>query len=432
MNQSYKRRSFLKHAALTGALAAAPGMVVKGQEKEYRTVLIGSGWWGMNILRYAIESGVCKVVGMCDVDTNQLNPALEEVEQLTGSRPNGYEDYREMLEKEKAEIAIVATPDHWHPLCCIDACKAGCHVYVEKPIGHTILEGVAMVKAARDTDRVVQVGTHRRVSPHNVSGMEFLKSGKAGEIGMVRCFVHYPGGPGEPTPDTEVPDGLNWDLWCGPAPLKPFNPRMHPKGFRQFLDYANGTLGDWGIHWMDQVLWWTEEKHPKYVYSTGGRPIKRDNTTAPDTQVASFEFENFTCTWEHRQYAANHAEKHNIGAYFYGTKGTFHMGWQDGWNFYPSNGDPVIHQDPQLNGKDNENIRELWADFLKAIRSGTRPVCDIEIGHRSTVMSLLGMLSLKLGRSVAWDGENNRILDDPKANELLKREYRAPYEYPKV
>lgn len=427
------RRRFLAASAAAGTLVAAPAVHADPKNKKYRTALIGSGWWGMNITRVAIEAGQSDVVALCDVDRRQIDPAAAEVEKLTGRVPKKYKDYRELLEQEKPEIVIVATPDHWHPLVTIDAVKAGAHVYVEKPISHTIHEGRAMVKAARAANRVVQVGTHRRVSPHNIAAMKFLKEGKAGKIGMVRAFVHYGGGPGKPTPDEPVPDGLDWHLWCGPAPLRPFNPRIHPKGFRAFLDYANGTLGDWGIHWMDQILWWTEEKYPKTVYSTGGRHIKQDNTDAPDTQVVSFQFESFTAVWEHRQYAANNAEKHNIGCYFYGTEGTLHLGWLDGWTFYPhgANAKP-IHQEPQLHMPDQQNIPELWADFLQCITSGARPICDIEIGHRSTNMSLLGMLSLKLGRSVRWDGDNEVVLGDEEANKLLRREYRAPWQYPDV
>jgi predicted dehydrogenase len=220
-------------------------------------------------------------------------------------------------------------------------------------------------------------------------------------------------------------------MWCGPAPYRPFNHAMHPKGFRNFLNYANGRLGDWGIHWMDQILWWTEEKYPRRVFSTGGRPIRRDSTDAPDTQVAGFEFETFTACWEHRFYAGNEAEKHNIGCYFYGTEGTFHMGWEDGWTFYPSDTKKAtIHQDPTLHDPDHQNIRELFADFLSCIKSGERPICDIEVGHRSTNMSLLGMLSLKLGRSLQWDGERQVVVGDAEANKGLRREYRQPWEYP--
>lgn len=426
---SISRRSFLK-SSMTLAFAV-PSVSRAADVRKYRTALIGSGWWGRNIVRVAMQSGECKIVALCDVDENQLVPAAEEIEALSGDKPNRYKDYRELLDQEKPEIAIVATPDHWHALITIAAVKAGADVYVEKPIGHTIYEGRAMVKAARDTGRVVQVGTHRRLSPHNVSGMKFLKEGRAGKIGMVRAFVHYGGGAGERTPDSDPPAGLDWDMWCGPAPLRPFNKKIHPKGFRQFLDYANGQLGDWGIHWLDQILWWTEEKYPRVVSSTGGRHIVQDNTDAPDTQVATYEFESFTATWEHRRYAANNAEKHNIGCYFYGTEGTFHMGWLDGWTFYPAGrSKPIVHQDPELHEPDHQNILELWVDFLKCIKTRSRPVCDIEIGHRSTNMALLGMLSLKAGRSIKWDGEKEVIVGDLEANALLQREYRKPWIYP--
>jgi len=436
------RRTFLKNSVISGLAFAAPTILRAGGNGKYRTALIGSGWWGMNITRAALQSGECRIVAMCDVDSNQLDPAAAEIEKLSGDKPKKYKDYRELLEREKPQIVIVGTPDHWHPLITIAAVKAGAHVYVEKPISHTVKEGCAMVKAARDADRVVQVGTHRRISPHNVSGMKFLKDGGAGKIGMIRAFVHYGGGPEEPRPNQEPPKGLDWDMWCGPGPMRPFNTKIHPKGFRQFLDYGNGTLGDWGVHWLDQILWWTEEKYPRRVFSTGGRPIKGlpvngpegQTTDAPDHQVASYEFENFTAVWEHRQFAGNNAEKgENVGCYFYGTKGTFHMGWQQGWTFYPSGrGQSVIHEEPKLNQPDSQNIFELWVDFLKAIKTGSRPVCDIELIHRSTNMSLLGMLSLKIGRSIEWDGGKEVVVGDPEANKLLSRTYRKPWVYPEV
>jgi predicted dehydrogenase len=354
-----------------------------------------------------------------------------------------YKDYRELIDDEQPEIAIVATPDHWHPLITIACCDAGAHVYVEKPIGHTVLEGKAMVEAARRNDRVVQVGTHRRVSPHNIAGMEMLRDGTVGKVGMVRAFVHYGGGPEEPSPNAEPPDGLDWDLWCGPAPLRDFNPKIHPKGFRQFLDYANGTFGDWGIHWMDQILWWTDELAPKTVFSTGGRPIagpaindgQRQTSDAPDHQIAALEFDDFTVSWEHRRFAGNTAEKtppnQAVGCYFYGTEGTLHIGWLDGTTFYPRDSKRApINVPAQLNEPDQQNIRELFADFLDAIASGRRPVSDIEIGHRSSNLSLLGMLSYKLGRSIAWDHDTHQITGDPEANGLLSREYRSPWTYP--
>jgi predicted dehydrogenase len=296
------------------------------------------------------------------------------------------------------------------------------------------------------------VGTHRRVSPHNVSGREFLRSGKAGKIGMVRAFVHYGGGPERPLANMDPPKELDWDWWCGPAPLRPFNGSLdtsnpwrgslHPRGWRNYLDYANGTLGDWGIHWMDQILWITDEKWPRRVFSTGGRPIKgppvlndkEQTSDAPDHQIALFQFENFDVSWEHRQFAGNEAEKgENVGCYFYGEAGTFHMGWQRGWTFYPADAKKsVLHEDAKLHQPDDQNIKELWADFLEAIASKRRPVSDIGAIHLSTNVSLLGMLSYKLGRSLVWDGEKEECVGDPEANRLLRREYRGEWKFPEA
>lgn len=445
----FTRRLFLKHtAAASLAFSALPLLGAESPSRKYRTALIGCGWWGNNILGEAMASGACRITGLCDVDARFLNKTAERVKKERGDAPKTYRDYRELLEKEKPEICIIGTPDHWHPLQTIAAVRAGAHVYVEKPISHTIKEGVAMVKAARDTGRVVQVGTHRRVSPHNVSGREFIRSGKLGKLGMVRAFVHYGGGPEKPRRNIEPPKELDWDLWCGPAPLRPFNGDpdnpwsggIHPRGFRNYLDYANGTLGDWGIHWMDQILWVTGEKWPTKVSSIGGRAIKgpavftkeEQTSDAPDHQLAHFKFAEFDVAWEHRQFAGNNAEKgETVGCYFYGDKGTFHMGWRNGWTFYPSNSsEPIQREEPKLNKPDDQNIKELWADFLNAIHTGRRPVSDIEAIHHSTNVALLGMLSYKLGRSIEWDGAKAECVGDPEASKLLRRDYRKGWEYP--
>lgn len=412
-------------------LSALPFLPALQRTEKYKLALIGCGWWGNNILYEAMKYGNCKVVGLCDVDQSALTSTRERVKQHLGDNPRSYTDYRELLDREQPEIAIIGTPDHWHALPAIEAIKQEAHVYLEKPIGHTIGEGQAILGAAREYQRVVQVGTHRRVSPHNISAMEFLGEGKAGKISQVKAFIHYNSPPGTPEPDQQPPEGLDWDMYVGPAEYQPFNPKIHPRGFRQFLNFANGTMGDWGIHWFDQVLWWTEEKYPKTIYSTGDRFVKKDNTDAPDTQMAIFEFETFSLTWEHRLCASGANTEHNVGCYFYGTEGTLHLGWIDGWTFYPADKDKEIINFPAtLHDPDKQNIRELWADFMQSIENNSRPVCDIEKGHLATNMSLLGMLSYKLGRSVAWDGEKEIILNDPEANKLLKRDYRGQWEYP--
>ncbi|MFK7981699.1 MAG: Gfo/Idh/MocA family protein [Saprospiraceae bacterium] len=425
-----KRRTFIKNSGLT--ISALPILPALHHFKTYRIALIGSGWWGMNILREAIAHGNCKVVALCDVDKRALDAAKLEVDKLTNDRPKIYEDYRDLLAKEKVDIAIIGTPDHWHALPAIAAIKAGAHLYLEKPIGHTIGEGRAILNTARKYGKTVQVGTHRRVSPHNIMAMDFLRSGMVGKVHQVKCFVNYNWATaGQKVAPTAIPEGLNWDMWLGPAPYREYAPGIHPKGFRQYLDFANGQIGDWGIHWFDQILWWTDEKYPKTIYSTGNRFVKADNTDAPDAQLAIFQFENFTLQWEHKLFAKNENEGHNIGCYFYGTKGTLHLGWLDGWSFYPKNKNAeVIHQKPTLNTPDQQNIKELWADFMQAIEKNKLPLCDIEKGHLATNISHLGMISYKLGRSIHWDGLNEKIIDDVAANALLKREYRGDWEYP--
>jgi predicted dehydrogenase len=436
-----KRRQFL---STTAAAMAAPAILSAQSKagKKYKTALIGSGWWGMNILREAIAAQSCGAISLCDVDADALEVSADEVNDLTGSQPKTHRDYRELLEKEKPEIVVIATPDHWHALPAIDALKAGAHVFLEKPTGHTILESRAILNTAKDAGRVLQMGLHRRIGPHHVSGMKFLKDGGAGDVGMVRMFVAGGGGAESPRPNAKIPQGMDWDMYCGPAPMRSFNRAIHPGGWRNFLDFANGTLGDWGVHWLDQVLWWTDEKYPKRIFSTGGRPIRGEavndesgqTSDAPDSQVATYEFESFTATWEHRKFGGTGAEKTRVGCYFYGTKGVFHMGWRDGWTFYPSrSSDKVVHEDPKFdNEKDGHNVTPLWANFIQAIETGKRPVADVEVGHQATTMSLLGMLSLKAGRSIEWDGEKEQIVNDPEANKLLKREYRAPWVYPTV
>ncbi len=434
------RRKFLKNSMAAGlAFGAAPFARAQKTDRKFRTALIGSGWWGKNVLKEAMASQRCQVTALCDVSTSILEVAGDQVNDLSGTEPKQFTDHRELLEKAKPEVVIIATPDHWHALQTIDAVKAGAHVYVEKPTGHTVNESKAMLKAAQDSGRMVQVGLHRRVGPHHVNAMKFLKSGAVGDVGMVRLFAHSGGGRERPNANSEPPEDMNWDRWCGPAPLRPFNTKIHPGGWRGFLDYANGTLGDWGVHWLDQVLWWNEGQYPKRIFCTGGRPIagpavlndQEQTTDAPDHQVATYEFENFTCTWEHRHFAENTTEKHRIGAYFYGTKGILHIGWRDGWTFYPTNSrDKVVHEDSQLEEPDGHNIKLLWADFMDAIDQNRAPAAGIEIGHRASVLPLLGMVSWKAGRSLEWDGAKEQVVDDVRATELLSRTYRAPWQYP--
>ncbi len=442
MSQPIRRRHFLRAASAASFAWGAVPILGQKTDRKYRVALIGSGWWGMNLLREALASGRATCVALCDVDQDKLDFGKDDVEAESGDKPAIFKDYRELLDQVKPEICIIATPDHWHALQTIACVQAGAHVLVEKPTGHTVNESRAMVRAAREAERVVQVGLHRRVGPHHVEAMAFLKSGQAGKVGAVRLFAHSRGAKEEPKPNQPPPKGMDWDLWCGPAPLRPFNSKLHPGGWRNFLDYANGTMGDWGVHWLDQVIWWSGQKAPKTVFCTGGRPIfgepvlnEREQTTdAPDHQVAVFEFEGFTATWEHRKFAENSAEKHKIGAYFYGEKGTLHIGWRDGWTFYPAgkNGEAGAHGEPQLQEPDGHNIALLWANLIDTIEGRAEATAGIESAHRSSCLPMLGMISYKLGRSLRWDGERETVAGDEEAAALLSRAYRSGWDYPQV
>jgi predicted dehydrogenase len=419
----------MSRTAIIGG-AMAPALSLAQQSKKYRTVTIGTGWWGKVLNQMAMKSGRVNITGVCDVDPAMSAEAYAEVEKMSGQQPKKYMDYREMLQKEKPEIVIVATPDHWHALNAIAALDAGAHVYLEKPIGHTFYEGRAIVNAARKAGTVCQVDLHRRVTPHGVTGMKFLRDGGAGQIGMIRAFVTINQGRSTPLPDTDPPKGMDWDMWCGPAPYRPFNRGLHDKAWRQHLDYGNGVLADW-VHWLDQIMWFQKEQYPKAISSMGGQYIVHDGSDAPDTQSVQWQFDDVTAVWEHHRYAGNLQEKHRIGIYFFGSKGVFHMGWGDGWTFYPSaKGEPTIHEDATLHKPGGQNVPELWANFIECVDTGKKPICDVEWGHRSTAIALLGMVSQKVGRSIAWDGAKEEIIGDPEASKLLRRDYRAPWKYP--
>lgn len=426
------RKDFIKHSSLGVMGMITHPYIVKKQTSKYNAVLIGSGWWGTNILREGIRTGELKITALCDVDEAQLKKCKDEVDKLCSDNPKLYKDFRECIEKEKPEIVINATPDHWHALIAIYALNHGAHVFLEKPISHTVLEGAAILKAARNNKRVCIVDFHRRYSPHNVSGIDFLRSGKAGKIKEVKAFVQYNWGPGKLEEQPTVPQGLDWDMYCGPAALTTYNPAIHPRGWRHYRNFANGQIGDWGPHWFDQILWWSEEKAPKSIFSSwtaGGRDSRSDT---PTTQTAVYTFESFVVTWDHTVFNSHKEKKsENVGVYFHGTEGTFHMGWIQGWTFYPNNQNKeVIHEDAKLDQPDGQNIKMVWQDFLQCIKTNKLPHADIATGRNATNMALLGMVSAQLGRSIQWDDNTNKIKEDKEANALLSRKYRGNWKYP--
>ena len=439
------RRRFLSStAASLVAGYAAPF----ADSKPHRVGIIGPGWYGKSDLFRLIQVAPVEIVSMCDVDKKMLADAADEVatRQVSKKRPRTYADYREMLKEKDLDIVIVDTPDHWHALPMIAAVKSGADVWVQKPVSLDIVEGQAMLAAARKYKRVVQVGTQRRSTPHLIEARDrVIKEGKLGKIGVVEIYCYYHMRNNSNPADSTPPANLDYEMWTGPAPKLPYNQMMHPRGWRAFNEYGNGIMGDMCVHMLDMVRWMLGLGWPKSVESTGGILVAQ-NTKAniPDTQTATFDFGDIKVIWQHRSYGDAPDPKYPWGATFYGEKGTLKAGVM-GYDFTPVGGKgESIHKDVTYEyeqypidktEKDLERhvapaIRGHMKDFLNAIDNRSRPVADIEEGYTSTASCILANLAMKTGRTLHWDAAKGQVMGDAEANHLLKRPYRAPWEHP--
>ncbi len=439
------RRALLGGAAtaLTGAVAEAQGL----NSRVRRVGLIGCGWYGKCDLLRLIQVAPVEVVSLCDVDSKMLSEAGQIVagRQKSGRTPRLYSDYRKMLAEKDLDIVLIATPDHWHALPMIAAVEAGADVYVQKPISVDIAEGQAMLAAARKHGRVVQVGTQRRSTPHLIEARnDIVKSGKLGQIHHVEIYCYYHMRARENPMDATPPANLDYEMWTGPAPMRPYNSLVHPRRWRAFTEYGNGIVGDMCIHMLDMVRWTLDLGWPTRVTSSGGilvDPGSKANIS--DTQIATFDFDKLPIVWTHRSWGEAPDKKYPWGATLYGDKGTLKMSVMS-YDFTPVSGPGAIHKDvtyefeqypEDRTEQDLERhvapaIRGHMRDFLKAIDARSRPVADIEQGHISTTSCILANHSMKLGRSLTWDAERQRVVDDSEANKLLLRPYRKPWIHP--
>jgi predicted dehydrogenase len=444
------RREFLQVGSAGLALAGSSHRSGEfaGQEAK-RVGLIGSGWYGKSSLFRLIQVAPVEVVSLCDVDKRMLADAAAMVANRQVSRkvPRTFGDYRDMLKEKDLDIVIVATPDHWHALPMIAAVEAGADVYVEKPISVDVVEGQAMVAAARKSGRVVQVNTQRRSTPHLIEARDdIVRAGKLGKVGLVEVYCYYPIRARENPPDTSPPDYLDYEMWTGPAPMRPYNALVHPRGWRAFTEYGNGIIGDTCIHMLDMVRWMLGLGWPRRIASTGGILIdKASKANIPDTQTATFDFGDVTVVWQHRSWGQPVDPKYLWGATLYGDKGTLKAG-VFGYDFIPQGEGKAVHKDvayeldkfpEDRSEKELERhvapaLRGHMKDFLAAIASRGRAVADIEEGHISTASCILANLALQLGRTLTWDAAAGRVVGDEEANRLLARPYRAPWVHPTV
>ncbi|HEY2015008.1 MAG TPA: Gfo/Idh/MocA family oxidoreductase [Bryobacteraceae bacterium] len=400
-----------------------------------------------NLIFRLVQIAPVEIVSLCDVDKKNLEEAAQWAVERQASRkkPRLYTDYREMLKEKDLDMVEIATPDHWHALPMIAAVQAGADIYVQKPISVDVIEGRAMLAAARKHNRVVQVGMQRRSTPHLIEARNLVKEGKLGTIGLVEIYSYGGGRPvaAEPAP---VPETLDWEFWTGPAPKMPYSPDIQ-RNWRAFMEYGNGTIGDMGIHMFDMVRWFMDLGWPKRISSFGGlRVLKGGKSNIADEQTAMFEYDRLTVVWQHRRFGPSADPAYPWGATLYGDQATLKAGVM-GYDFIPSaRGAQPIHKDvtyeleqypidktePRLEKHVAPAIRGHMRNLLENMATRGRPVSDIEEGYISSSCCILANLSMQLGRTLTWDAKKEQVVGDEEANRLLRRPYRAPWIHPEV
>ncbi len=442
------RRRFLQTSAAGLILPSMSGNTMDFSKfKSKRVGLIGSGWYGKSALLRLLQVAPVEVVALCDVDSKMLSEAIDLVasRQASKKKPRGYGDFRKMLEREDLDIVQVSTPDHWHALLAIEAMKAGADVYVEKPISVDVIEGQAMVAAAKKYKRVVQVGMQRRSTPHLVEARDtILREGKLGRIGEVEIYCYYHMRARGNPPASQPPEHFDYDLWTGPAPMRPYNSLRHPRRWRAFMEYSNGIVGDMCVHMFDMVRWIMELGWPKRIGSSGGILVdKKSISNISDTQTSTFEYDDLNVVWQHRTWGSTPDPKYPWGATIYGEKGTLKLSVMS-YDFIPQGKGTPIHKDvtyeyEQYPEDKTEKglerhvapaLRQHMKDFLQAIETRGKPVSNIEEGYISSTSCILANMALQTGRKLAWDPDKGRIIGDDEANRLLRRPYRQPWIHP--
>ena len=443
------RREFIQTSAVGMAAAASGRALEYDRDKHRRVALIGCGWYGKGDLLRLIQVAPVEVVSLCDVDRNMLAGAADIVStrQLSKKRPRTYSDYRKMLAEKDLDLVLIGTPDHWHALTMVEAVKSGVDVFVQKPISTDVLEGKAMLAAARKYNRVVQVGTQRRSTPHIIEARDrIINEGKLGKIALVETYCYYHMRATENPPDTAPPPNLDYDMWTGPAPMRPYNRLVHPRGWRAFMEYGNGIVGDMCVHMFDMTRWMLNLGWPSRISSTGGIFVdKASKANISDTQSATFDYHDLRVVWQHRTWGTSADPNYPWGATFYGDKGTLKVSVMS-YDFIPADGGQTIHRDvtyeldkypedkteKELEKHVAPATRRHLQNFLAAIDSRGRPVADIEQGYISTASCILANNSMKLGRDLTWDGTAQRVVNDEQANQLLRRPYRSPWMHPEL
>ncbi|MEI6049799.1 MAG: Gfo/Idh/MocA family oxidoreductase [Bacteroidota bacterium] len=433
------RRVFLKNTAITtvglGLVPSLSGALTGSAPSDRINVgLIGCNGMGFGDLSTFLEHPQVECIALCDIDDEVLNRRAADVEKIRGKKPaNLYKDWRKLIDNKDINVVIVGTPDHWHCLQMVAACEAGKDVYCEKPIGRTIEECNLMVKAARKNKRVVQVGQWQRSDPHWLNAVDFIRSGKLGKIRLVRVFSYQGWCPSIPVlADEPVPAGVDYDMWLGPSPKRPFNRNRFHFTFRWFWDYAGGLMTDWGVHLLDYALFGMNVTAPKSIMAMGGKyGYPDDACETPDSLQTIYEFDGFNVMWDHAIGINDGAYGRNHGLGFVGENGTLVID-REGWEVIPEivNGKTRMEAVPLAKGTE-QGLKNHVKNFLDCMESrNPNTNASVEIGAHIAKFSALGNIAYRTGKKLVWDGI--KFTNDVDANNYLIPDYREPWSLPKV
>lgn len=434
------RRDFLRSSAALASAASAvfsPSCSQKAQGVQskvsdpLRVAIIGVRSRGKDLTNIFGGSPQVLIRTICDVDLNAAEAAALVAEKRQGSKPEIVQDMRRVMDDQAIDAVAIATPDHWHALAAIWACQAGKHVFLEKPVAHTIQEGQLIIEAARKYNRFVQIGHQNRSNPTAREAMEFLHNGGIGKIWMARglCFKYRESIGSQP--DSSVPNGVDYNLWLGPAPERPFNPLRFHYNWRWFWDYGNADLGAQGVHQMDIARWGMQKDElPTEISCSGGKFLWQDDQETPNCQMVTLQYPDKTqIVFEVRALGTNDEQGARIGNIFYGEKGYMVMGLieREGWKVYMGEKNELTESHEQ------EGPLTIVKDFVEAVRSNDKSklTCEIENGNVSTSLIHLGNIAYRVNRKLRFDPATMTFPGDDEANGYLTKQYREGFELPK-
>jgi predicted dehydrogenase len=425
------RRQFLGSSAANAAgmaagmvgLAGATAVAKSSPGERVSLGVIGIRGQGKFLASSMAKFADADVVAVCDIDESLLPIASKAIESNQGRAPRTEQDFRRLLDDPSIDAVVIAAPDHWHALMTIMACQAGKDVYVEKPISHNIIEGERMIAAARKYQRVVQAGIHQRSGSHFQSAVEFVRSGKLGQVNLAKAWTIHKRKPIGFKHDAPTPVGVDYEMWLGPAPKRAFNPNRFHYNWHWFWDYGTGEMGNWGVHMLDIARWGLDVELPTRVSASGGKYYFNDDQQTPDTHLVQYDFSDKRITWEHRLWSSHGTEGRSAAAAFYGDQGTLVVD-RSGWKVYDLK-NPITSDS-------SEQAHTHHRNFIDCIKSRQTPTSDIEIGHLTSAMCHLGNISYRLGREITFNPQQRNFGSDNEANLLLGREYSKQWQLPDV